>query len=137
MRTIPKELVQLEKIICKAANVTMDELLSQDRTKELVDARHAIWLIAFKNLGFSYKYLAQRYQKNRTTVMHGITKMLYTNAHQILETKLKEVCPELIMPLQRGEPKGLNAWEFQAGENGHNKVGKKLGIKSKKKISTT
>ncbi len=112
MKKLPKELAQLEALICKAANVLAEDIYANDRSKDIVNARHAIWLIAHKNLGYSYQYLSRVYKKDRTTIMHGITRMLYTDAHSIIEKKIKSVCPQLVIPMQRGEPKGIKNWEF-------------------------
>lgn len=113
MNKLPKELAQLEALICKAANVLAEDIYANDRSKDIVNARHAIWLIAHKNLGYSYQSLSRVYKKDRTTIMHGIARMLYTDAHKILERKLKIVCPELVIPLQKGEPKSIKNWDFE------------------------
>lgn len=116
MRKKTTELARLEALICKAANVTLEDVLSKDRTKELVDARHAIWLIAHKNLGYSFKYLGEMYHRDRTTIMHGITRMLYTDAHTTLEEGIQKACPELLIPGRKGEPKGIKDWDFETVE---------------------
>lgn len=116
MRKKTPELERLEQVICKASNVTMEDILSKDRTKEIVDARHAIWLIAHKNMGYSYRYLSEIYNRDRTSIMHGITRMLYTDAHTILENGIKKACPDLLIPGRKGEPKGVQDWDFQTVE---------------------
>jgi chromosomal replication initiation ATPase DnaA len=103
---------ELEGIICKAAGITSKELREPNRAKELVDARHAIWLIAREHIGYSYQDLARYYNRDRTTIMHGINRLKQTAQHSELLKKLNERYPEITIPDPALAKKGIERWTF-------------------------
>lgn len=106
------QLKKLERIICEAAGVKPDELRGTSREKELVDARHAIWLIAREHIGYSFIDLARIYHRDRTSVMHGVKRLKQTAHHSELLKKLTEKCPEIVIPDPTLARHGIEKWKL-------------------------
>lgn len=107
-----EQLRKLERIICDAAQVNSKELLGPSREKELVDARHAIWLIAHEHIGYSFQQLAKLYNRDRTSVMHGIKRLKQTQHHSTILKKLAEKHPEVVIPDPTLVKRGIETWAF-------------------------
>lgn len=61
--------------IADAHGLTLERLLSRDRTANVVAARHELWLIVRSTLGdMSYPELARVFEVDHTTILHAAHK---------------------------------------------------------------
>lgn len=107
---VNKQLGKLERIICEAAQVNGEELRGPSREKEIVDARHVIWFIARECIGYSYQQLAALYNRDRTSVMHGINRMKKNQSQSELLQKISEKYPEVVLPDPTLAKRGIETW---------------------------
>lgn len=90
---VPSRLQRIEDLISTVADVTIEEMRGRSRKKTIVDARHAVWFIANKQLEYTYAQIGRIYEKDHTSVMSGVARIQNTYGSQLIE-KLKEVLPE-------------------------------------------
>lgn len=69
---IPPELQKIEMAIASARGVSIDAIYDHNRIHENVHARHMIWSLASFYLGYSYSRLGRIYDRDHTTIRHGI-----------------------------------------------------------------
>jgi chromosomal replication initiation ATPase DnaA len=92
------------KDACEIWNVTIDELISRKKTDELVGAR----IFCFEKLracGFSFVKIGQRFNRDHSTVMHGIDKLYnhldtktepYFSLWNIYNNDAKIICDDIV-----------------------------------------
>ena len=95
-QSTPKNIVMLEDIISEISGVLVQDIRSRKRDKTYSDARHAVWYVANIEMKYSLKQLARIYQRDHTTVLSGVRKMVENKfGEQVLES-IKSRYPELL-----------------------------------------
>lgn len=93
----PEGIFKLETVICKAAGITLDELIGRERSPRYVRARHAVWYLANEYMEYSYSQLGAYYDRDHTTVAYGCQKMRGDDAARIaLVDGIRKNNPELL-----------------------------------------
>jgi chromosomal replication initiation ATPase DnaA len=70
---IERHLVQVLDKVCKAHHVTRAEVCSRARSQRVAVARHQLWWELYNQARpFSYAELGRMFERNHTTVMHGV-----------------------------------------------------------------
>jgi len=64
-----------EKEISKNTGVDVHAMKSKSRRKEICLARHYFWFIAHDKLGFTYKFIAENYYRDHSTIIEGVKRM--------------------------------------------------------------
>jgi chromosomal replication initiation ATPase DnaA len=106
--------IKIEAIICRAANVTVQELHSKERTRALVDARHAVWLLLYEHVGHSFNDIARMYGRDHTTVAHGVRRIKRTPVHSTVLEGVRKVDSSLLVPMVEGRKlRESDSWEFE------------------------
>lgn len=105
---------KIEKIICKAADITLEELCSTERTRPLVDARHAVWLLLYEHVGYSYGDIAQMYERDHTSIAHGVKRIKRTPVHANILNGVKSIDASLLIPLvEKRRLRSSDTWVFE------------------------
>lgn len=108
----PEALTTLEKIISKASGVSIEEMYSKSRMKPLCAARHAVWEYAHTNFGMSYTSLARLYNRDHTTIMNGVRKMLQNPALTKIAEGVEGIDPTLVERGKSQIAKSVQNWVF-------------------------
>ena len=104
---------RIEGIICKAADITHEELYSRERSRPLVDARHAVWLLLYEHVGYSYNDIARLYGKDHTTIAHGVRRIKRTVVHGNILKGINKIDSKLLIPLvENRKLRPSETWEF-------------------------
>ena len=102
----------IEKIIAKAANVSIEEIHGRKRTQALVDARQAIWYIAYTQLAFSYPKIGVLYDRDHTTIMHGVKSFHDAGLGDEIIEKVRKASPTVFDTPLEGEERTVKYWKF-------------------------
>lgn len=97
----PKQLLGVEDVVCNAANVKPKSLNSRSKARNIADARHCIWTVAYEQLGLTYAELATLYDRDYTAIMHGVKRMTGTPLIAMVGAKLASKYPEYLEPVSR------------------------------------
>lgn len=62
------------EVVAKNCNVTIEEILSNTRKRNSVDARHYYCAVLRKQLGYSVTAIGKLVNKDHTTIVHGTQK---------------------------------------------------------------
>ena len=109
-----KQLLSIEKAICKAAGVSVEDIDTRNREQNIADARAAIWLIAREYLHYSYPVLGKMYKRNHTTVMAGVKKIKSMPVSMKILSYIRTVCPELpVEKMSAGEHRDIKNWDLE------------------------
>lgn len=109
----PERIVKLEEVIAKAANISIDDLTSDSRSPAIAEARQVLWTVAYDEMSYSYPMLASYYQKDHTTIIHGVSKMRNSDACSRFIEAIKKNSPGLFdLAPTFGEAKTLESWKF-------------------------
>ena len=113
MKSLPLRLGTVEGVISKASGISLKDIRGKNKSPEYVDARMAIWFIAYKFLGYSYNAIARFYNRDHTTIIHGVKKIRRNKevSKQIIDG-INKVCPEVLHKLTPEEEKKLKNWVF-------------------------
>ena len=57
--------------ICRQHHVSREEITGRNRTRSVSLARHDLWQ-RLRELGFSYVEIGRLFERNHTTVLHGV-----------------------------------------------------------------
>lgn len=95
----PEALVKAEFAVIDEFQVTLEDLRSMShmssRRRECVEARWAVWTYAFDVLGYTYSRIARLYQKDHTTIIHGVDKGRTKGLGKRAERTIKAKYPNL------------------------------------------
>ena len=114
-----KKLIEIEELIAKAANLSVEEISGRSREKEAVEARHIAWFIAHDYLRYTYLYIARMYGRDHTTIMYGVEKMRDVKMSKKIIEKIENAVPG-IFEGSIGAPRPMESWKFaeeKAGDN--------------------
>lgn len=101
-------LCKLERVVCKAAGVSVKHIESKDRSPCFVQARHAVWYVAHTHMGYSFSLLGELYKRDHSTIMHGVRKFESNEKnHTLLVEGIRQVAPEL---LNTKAPEDMQGW---------------------------
>lgn len=111
---IPLRLATIEQAISKASRVSIEDIRGSKRDKEMAEARQAIWYVGHDYLGYSYAELGRYYQKDHTTIIHGVAKIrkAQKDVGESLIAGIKKTCPEVLDRPSPGEPRTVRDYEF-------------------------
>lgn len=91
--TNSSEFAMIMEIVAEKFGFTIAEIKGISRAKQLIKARHMLWLLSYELLEKSYQELAKLTNRNNhTSVLHGVNKM---KDHIEREEDLREVYLEL------------------------------------------
>lgn len=105
----PERITRIEEIISEVSGVSISDMYSRSRDPAPVDARFAVWYAA-KMAGFSYMRIGRLYNRDHTTIMHGISKMKRTGSGTKVVATIKERHPGLLETPGRDEGKTVDKW---------------------------
>ena len=109
----PTRIEQVEFVIAKAANITVSDLYSKDRTTAIVDARHAVWYIITRHMGYSSAYVGRLYKRDHTTVLSGVKRIENSDMCKIIIKNLKEWYPKALIKMDPARPRSIENWDFK------------------------
>lgn len=110
---LPRRLAVVENLIAELANVTTEQIHSKARHLAVNDARHAIWYLGHDYLGYSYSYLGNVYNRDHTTVIHGVKKMRLSPKAPVLVAYIKHNSPDDVFNKPgSGEPRTIESWDL-------------------------
>lgn len=110
MEIFPEKLTKIEFAIADEMRISVESLRSGSRTQEFARARHAVWTIAVDDLGYSYNRLKRLYEKDHTTVRHGVLKTRGTALDVQARRAVNERYPGLLnLGIARGTTGGQTA----------------------------
>ena len=94
----------VERAVSSVSGVPIFDMMSKKRTPECSRARMVVWYIVNQMLCYPSTYLARRYDKDHTTILHGIkvikrNKEVVEIAKKIVENK----CPEILQTKIKGD----------------------------------
>ena len=99
----PKDFIEkIENYVLKfSPGITKEQLKSNSRDREFVDARSIVWYFLKKHYpSISFKILGEYYNRDHTTVINGINKVTgYIEFDKIFRDKINQIEDEI----QRGE----------------------------------
>lgn len=78
----PEKLSKIEFAICDEMRITVQELRGRGRMLHVAQARQCVWAIAVAGLGYSYNRLKRLYERDHTTIRHGVLKMRDSDAYR-------------------------------------------------------
>lgn len=114
MSAYRNEIKLLEEAISQASGISIEDMLGRSRKPEIVDARHAVWFVAFRELGYSSPELGIRYGRDHTSILHGVRKIEESDhAPKIIEG-ISRLYPGLLDRI-RGPRRGrsIDKWDFE------------------------
>lgn len=97
----PTQLETIENVVCAAANVKPKSLKTASKARNLVDARHTVWHLAYNLLELTYAEIAALYDRDYTAVSHGVRRMDGLPLISSLMTKLASEHPDCLKPVSR------------------------------------
>lgn len=104
---------RIEEVVIQASDITAKGLYSDDRAREFVDARQAVWYVAHELLGYSASYLARLYGKDHTTVLSGINRIKADAVRQkAIVDGIAKHCPEVMNAKLNGKQRPSDSWKF-------------------------
>ena len=110
---IPKRIALIETAISEAAGITITNIRGKQRHSECVLARMAVWYIAYEYCNYSYKAISRIYDRDHSTIMHGVKKIKDdVHAAKKIFEGVKKVYPEVFEDAKGEEVRGLEHWEF-------------------------
>ncbi len=65
---------QIAMDICKKYDVSFEEIIGEDRKRDLVRVRQEIFYTIRTELGWSLPEIGNRFNRDHTTILHGIQK---------------------------------------------------------------
>ncbi|HBT75053.1 TPA: hypothetical protein DEB29_03575 [Candidatus Wolfebacteria bacterium] len=65
----------VESIVNSASLVSVEDMRGPARLPEFVDARMAVWFVLNKHIGMPYTMIARLYNRDHTSIMHGVSKV--------------------------------------------------------------
>ena len=87
----------------------------RERTRTMADARHAVWLLLYDHVGYSYNDIARIYQRDHTTIAHGVKRIRRTPVHKKILEGIKSVDAKLLDPLaEKRRIRPADTWEFDS-----------------------
>lgn len=104
----------IEKIISQASGVGIAEMRSHLRTRAYVEARQVVWYILHDHIGLSYLEIADIYERNHTTIMHGAKRMKRDKEAPIKRVmeQIKAKYPELMQGKRKSSTRTVDKWQF-------------------------
>lgn len=112
-KNIPIKIATIEEAICRASNVKINDIRGRSRAHELVAVRQAVWYVAHEYLGYRYSALARIYDRDHTTIIHGVKKIKEDQFGAIcLVEGIRKVCPEVLENPSGEKAKTLKNWVF-------------------------
>jgi len=82
-----RDALTIEISMCEYFNVTQKQLHSSSRKKGLVEIRHILFYILNHEMHFSLPFVGERFNRDHTTVLHGVRKIVYSNPESHLIQK--------------------------------------------------
>jgi len=70
--TAPLKLAEIRETVCDVWDISLPQLLSDRRNPQVVHPRFAAWRLARDLTTCSYIMIGGRFQRDHTTIMHGI-----------------------------------------------------------------
>lgn len=89
----PDELVRLERAVSRITEISIDDIRSDDRNAHFVEARHILWCLAAREMGFHVTYLARFYGKDHTTILHAVRNKFTLHQRMYFVTRVLEIYP--------------------------------------------
>ena len=112
MENKPERIQRIENAIAEAANITVEDLYSRDRSRGVADARHAVWYIAHKHMHYSSPFIGKLYGRDHTTILNGVNRMMKCKASQAILEGIRKVCPDALEIPDPKEPRSVENWKF-------------------------
>lgn len=92
----PQKLQKVEFAIAKLMRLTVNDIRDERRFKEQVHARKLIWAIARNHFGYTYPYLARFYDRDHTTIVHGVDSIQDTDDYHTAVQFIRSEFPSLL-----------------------------------------
>lgn len=111
---VPERIQKVERAIAQAAGVTVKEIYGRSRLQAIVDARHAIWFVLHKQMGYTSAYLGRIYGRDHTTILSGVRSIRERAADHVVDG-LRKILPEVFADVEE-ESKGrrIEEWNWSA-----------------------
>lgn len=83
----------IQNHVCDQFNVYWHEVVAETRKAEAVRARHAYWWLCMKWLDYTCTYLAKKFDKDHTTILHGVGRIqkLLDAKDSFISMKIKNI----------------------------------------------
>jgi chromosomal replication initiator protein len=113
MKKTPKRLKQIEAIISKVSGISIANLRSHSRKREYTEARMAVWFLAHDHIRMPYRAVAEIYDRDHTTIIHGANKI---RNNKEVNTKLiggiEKLGPGIFQAEKVAGMRTIDEWEF-------------------------
>jgi chromosomal replication initiator protein len=111
MTNIPVRLLTIEEAISRASGVSIEDIRRHNRDPRYAEARMVVWYIAFECLKYSYSYIARMYNRDHTTIIHGVDKMRKSKDIEEVVERVRKACPDAFASKVVGS-KSMDQWNF-------------------------
>ena len=65
----------IERVVCNHYNVSIDDIKGKSRKAHIVEPRHVIFFLTYKETPATFKAIAKLYGVHQSSVMHAVDKM--------------------------------------------------------------
>lgn len=114
-KEFPIEIQTLELVISAASGVSIMDIRSAKRQANLVRARHMVWCLAVRFMGFHAIDIARIYGKDHTSILSAINKFRNTQDEKISMLGVQRSWPDAFSPDLRRRVRGYSSirnWQF-------------------------
>ena len=109
----PHRIGIIEEIISKASNVSITDMRSHRRDRDLSDARAAVWMISKDLLKYPYTTLGRLYKRDHSTIISGCQRLRKLKISKKILDEIKKIYPEISnIPTGSDETKSIGNWNF-------------------------
>lgn len=102
----------VEQVICAAANITKEELYSNSRKREIVDARAAVWFVLNKRLACPLAYIGELYGRDHTTVLHAVRRVQGSKIGEVALKVVAKHAAQVLRKKQDSGPLSVDGWVY-------------------------
>lgn len=107
----PKHIQKIEKIVTRAANISISDLYSRKRSQHYCIARFIVWFFSYHGLGYSLPYLGKLYGRNHTTILSGINRIASDDKIMKTMRDLYRKNPEIAKSTFPISPRMIDDWD--------------------------
>jgi chromosomal replication initiator protein len=97
----------VDETISKVSGVSVQNIRGISRDKDIVLARHVVWMILHDYKGFTYSRLGREYERDHTTIINGVNRVRREALKLVAE--LKKEYP--ILFIEKGRQPG-DGWDL-------------------------
>lgn len=114
---IPPKIERVEQIISEASGVTIEQIHGTSRETEIIIARQSVWFVAHYHLGYNYSLLGRIYQRDHTTIRHGVEQVGKSKVGTKVVNGIRKIDKNALSRLEMNRASTVDSWKFDGVEN--------------------